>query len=216
MPVSGSRTPERWTLTQTSNWLWWTVRCRPPKRSDVRVSAIGNGRGSSCVVGGSPVRGFVKGPVALERSPRRNPVRVGLDLPHVELLVLEPPAEACLVGVDRRPRDGHAFLPVVGRPLPTIPSVLQQFGQIPPEGLFRTENHRRNLRMGLSRGSRQGSFQARVIDGPEQDIGILRLGIDDPHGLALGHRLPLLGVQLDHGSPPTRSYRKERESGQRS
>ena len=27
-------------------------------------------------------------------------------------------------------------------------------------------------------------------------------------GLALCHRLPLLGIQFDHGSPPTRSYRK--------
>jgi hypothetical protein len=38
----------------------------------------------------------------------------------------------------------------------------------------------------------------------------MRQRIDDPHGLALSHRPPLPGVQIDHDSPPIRSYRMSR------
>ena len=148
------------------------------------------------------VRDFIQGPVALECPPRRDPVGIGLQLPDVEFSTIQPPAEAFLIGVDLRPRDGHALLAMVRRPLPPIPSVLEQFGQVPPERLLRAEHHGRDLRMGLPRRSLWCSCQPRILLGPDQDVGVVRQGIDDPHGLALCHRLPLLGIQLDHGSPP--------------
>ena len=49
--------------------------------------------------------------------------------------------------------------------------------------------------MGLSHGSQRCSRQTRVLLGPDQDVGIVRQGIDDPHGLAMRNRLPLLGIQ---------------------
>jgi hypothetical protein len=96
--------------------------------------------GSSCGVGWSPFRDFEQGPVGLERSPRRNPVRTGLQPPDVELLMFQPPAEAFLIRFDIRLPEGNSLPPVVRHPLPMIPFVLQQVGQILPERLLRAQH----------------------------------------------------------------------------
>src|SRR4051812_47757216 len=92
--------------------------------------------------------------------------------------------------------------PVVCHPLAMIPLVLQQLGQVLPERLLRAEHQGRNLRIGPFRRSLRHSSQPCVYLGPDQDVGVVRRGIDDTHGLTLCHRLPLLGVQFDHGLPP--------------
>ena len=127
---------------------------------------------------------------------------MGIQLPDVELTAIEPPAGAFLIRVDLSPRDGNEVLSMVRRPLPMIPSVHEQSGQVPPEGLLGSEHQGRDRRMRLSRGSLWCSCQALVLRGRDQDVGIVRQGIDDPQGLALSHRLPLLGVLIDHDSPP--------------
>src|SRR5262245_10853418 len=43
---------------------------------------------------------------------------MGAQLPDVKLPSMVPPAEALPIGVDLRPRDGHAVLAMVRRPLP--------------------------------------------------------------------------------------------------
>jgi hypothetical protein len=136
---------------------------------------------------------------------------MGVQLPDVELTTLEPPAEAFLVGIDLRPRDGHSLLAAVSRPLAMIPMVHEQSGQVPPERLLRAEDHGRDFRMGLFRRPLRRPCQPRVQIGPDKDVGIVRHGIDDPHGLAVCHRLPLLSVQFNHGFPPPRSYRMRRD-----
>jgi len=136
-------------------------------------------RGSSCGAGWSPFRDFEQGPVALERSPWRNPVRIGLQPPDVELPTFQPPAEAFLIGFNIRPPEGNSLPPVVRHPLPVITFVLQQFGQILPERLLRAEHQGRNLRIGLFRRSLPLCHQACVHLGPDQDVRVVRQGIDN-------------------------------------
>jgi hypothetical protein len=58
---------------------------------------------------------------------------------------LSPRAEAFLIGVDLRLRDGYSVLAVVRRPLPMIPSVHEQSREVTPEGLLRLEHERRKV-----------------------------------------------------------------------
>jgi hypothetical protein len=75
-----------------------------------------------------------------------------------------------------------------------IPSVHQQPGQVPPESLLRSEYEMGDRLMSLGRGLVRRIRQSLILGGRDQHVRNLRRAIDDPHGLALGHRLPLLGV----------------------
>jgi len=94
-----------------------TARLSPP----CACPGSAAGRGSSCRGGPGPFRDFELGPVGVERSPPRNPVRIGLQLPDAKLPTFQPSAEACLIGFDIRPLKGNSLTPVVRRPLSMIP-----------------------------------------------------------------------------------------------